>query len=373
MDKANSQYYRILPSTSVYAEALSQLMARVKWTRIAVVLTQAPNSYSFEMAKVVMRMLQDKGFEPVVTVQISDDEIAAHEEYFLMNAIRQLHTSGAKIIYVLLPPLQTTQLICRAYNYGLRWPVYGWIIPDESLEDTLNVSNSGNCEPNAAEGIFSIKLNVTNGANISKSEAVSSYDICLRARPTIAEELHSNIYATALYDSIQATALSLNQTFYKIQEYLDISMSNSLTRHKLEIQKRVSQSIGHNFVNISFVGSLGKISLNRSELTTETHIALFQNINGSLLKLALYNPLTNKTEFENYSASRIPRDTLSTEYNLLPLPMGVLLMTGLVLCTLLTLLNMSLYIYYRKTPEMKATSVGLSISQLLRNLYWLWD
>ena len=74
MDKANSQYYRMLPSTSVYAEALSQLMARVKWTRIAVVLTQAPNSYSFEMAKVVMQILQDKGFEPVVTVQISDDK-----------------------------------------------------------------------------------------------------------------------------------------------------------------------------------------------------------------------------------------------------------------------------------------------------------
>ena len=219
-----------------------------------------------------------------------------------MNAIRQLHTSGAKIIYVLLPPLQTTQLICRAYNYGLRWPDYGWIIPDVSLEDTLNVSNSGNCDPNAAEGIFSI--------NVTKPEAVSSCDICPRAWPTLTEKFHSNIYATALYDSIQATALSLNQTFYKIQEYLDMPMSNSLTHgHKLEVQKRVSQLIGHNFVNIFFVGTLGKITLtlNRSELTTETHIAIFQNINGSLLKLVLYNPLTNKTEFENYSASRIPK------------------------------------------------------------------
>ena len=41
--------------------------------------------------------------------------------------------------------------------------------------------------------------------------------------------------------------------------------------------------------------------------------------------------------------------------------MGAFLMTILALCTLLTLLNMCLYIYYRKTPEMKATSVGLSM------------
>ena len=359
--KTNYLYHEMLPSTRVYAEALTQFMTHVGWTRIAVAFTQTQNSYYFEMAEQVIRRLQDKGFEPFA-VEISADELAVHREHILMTAIREIHTSGAKIIYVLRPPVETTQLICRAYDYGLRWPDYGWIVPDVSLEDVLSLNSSGNCDPNAVKGIFSIHM--TNEANLSEVETMT-YNNCPEeyAESATLEVLPSNIYASAIYDSILATALSLNQTFDEVQEYLAGQSSNSYTQsYKLEVQKRVSQMIGQHFIDVSFVGTLGEVTLNRSEVITETRIVIYQNNgDGSLKKLAEYNPHTNTTNFENYSTSRIPSDTLSRVYILIPLPLGAVLMTGIVLFSLLTLLNMILYIYYRNSPEMKATSVKLSM------------
>ena len=359
-DKKN-WLYQMLPSTRVYAEALTQFITHVGWTRIAVAFTQTQNSYSLEMAEQVIGRLQDKGFEPFV-IEISYNGIAAQREHILMNAIKQIYFSGTKIIYILLPPIETTQLICRAYDYGLRWLDYGWIVPDVSLEDVLSLNSSGDCDPNAVEGIFSFHM--TNEANISEVETMKTYNNCPEESATL-EVLPSNIYANTIYDSILATALSLNQTFDEVREYLAGQSSNSYTQsYKLEVQKRVSQIIGENFVNVSFVGTLGEVTLNRSEVITETHIVIYQNNgDGSLKKLAEYNPHTNTTNFENYSTSHIPNDTimLSRVYILPPLVMEVVLMTGIVLFSLLTLLNMILYIYYRNSPEMKATSVKLSM------------
>ena len=68
----------------------------------------------------------------------------------------------------------------------------------------------------------------------------------------------------------------------------------------------------------------------------------------------------NTTHFEYYSAVHIPSSKLFREYILLQLPVVVVLITALLICTSITILNMCLYIYYRKTPEIMATSAGKS-------------
>ena len=73
----------MLPSTRVYAEALIQFMAHVEWTRIAIVYSQTPISYSFEMAEQMIQILNAKGF---VTVKINGNvEIAAHNGYIFLS------------------------------------------------------------------------------------------------------------------------------------------------------------------------------------------------------------------------------------------------------------------------------------------------
>ena len=241
----NNWRYKMLPSTRVYAEALAQFMAHVGWTQIAIVYSQTPISYSFEMAEQMIQILNAKGF---ITVKINGNvEIAAHNRYniFVMNTIKQIHLSGATVVYILLSPIETAQLICCAYDYGLRWPHYGWIVPVVSLEDVLNLSN---CDPNAAQGILSVHM--TNGVNNSKREAVKCFNDCYEEYESRMEVLNSNIYANALSKAILATAISLNLTFSEYQMHLARS---SFTRNsKLIHQKMVSQMVGENIVNFFF-------------------------------------------------------------------------------------------------------------------------
>ena len=200
------------------------------------------------MAEQVIQILDAKGF---ITVKINGNvEIAAHNRYniFVMNTIKQIHLSGATVVYILLSPIETAQLICYAHDYGLRWPHYGWIVPDVSLEDVLNLSN---CDPNAAQGILSVHM--TNGVNVSKREAVKCFNDCHESQM---EVLNSNIYADALYKAILATAISLNLTFSEFQMHL---ASSSFTRNsKLIHQKMVSQMVGKNIIKF-FLGSHGRI------------------------------------------------------------------------------------------------------------------
>ena len=53
---------------------------------------------------------------------------------------------------------------------------------------------------------------------------------------------------------------------------------------------------------------------------------------------------------------------LSKVYAIFPVPLQLVLITGLVLCILFTLCNMALHIYYNcNIPKIIATSVGLSM------------
>ena len=358
MSRGHARYYQMLPSTLAYAEALAQFMTHVGWTRMAFAFNENQNSYHFEMSEQVIRTLTDKGFGPFVTVRLTD----VNREHSLINAIRLIKTSGIKVVYVLLPPLETTLLICHAYKHGLRWPEYGWIVPDISLEDLPSLNTTSSCDQNAVQGIISFQK--TNGGSSSSALAARSYSdsVLPRSKSTeVADSLKPNIYANALHDSIQATIFALNQTFPAVQEYLATQMSDSYTQYSNFInQKRVSQIISQALANISFPGNLGAISFN-TEHKTETQIAICQTINRTYQSIALYNPRENTTYFENNCTSYIPSENLSRVYTLLPLPVEAVLMSVLVACALLTLLNMTLYIIYRKTPEMKASSVAISM------------
>ena len=344
----DSQYYQMLPSAGAYTEALAQLMSDAGWVRIVIVFLQTPTSYHFEIYEQVTQALEDKGLGPIVTVEILDP----HREHDIMNAIRLIQNSGIKIVFVLLPPTETILLLCLAYDYGLQWPDYGWIVPDVSLENVLGLRSVHNCSRNAIQGIIS--LQVTN-ANIFNEK---SYQTCSQEYNDTSIE--SNIYTSALQDSIWAIALSINETFPEVQEYLEQYSNQSHTQYsKLITQKRLSQMIGQKLTNISFSGRLGPIYFN-TEYKTETKIALCQVIDGTFQKLGIYNPLENIT-LHIYPPSQIPSDKIARVYVLLPLPVVALLMIAIAICTLIALMNMTLYLYYRNEPEMKASSVGLSI------------
>ena len=349
-------FYHAFPSILAYAEALAQFMQHVGWTRIAVIYTEPLNSYYYENSQQLVGKLKDKGFgytvhfcqveqQSIVTIEVTGDT-AGH----IMTAIRSIHASGVKIIYVLLPPEETVLLLCHAYDYGLHWPEYGWVVPDVSLEDALQFKNVEGCGKNAMQGIFSFRIKMA--ANNT------CYSKLFPQNSNVSSLFHSNMYAKALYDSILATAFSLNITQQRnLFEY----HKQSLTHYNKLVALRVqSHLIGQALANVSFPGALGQISFNR-QLITETQIATYQILDGMDHEVAVYNPHMNTTNFLNNVTSAIPSSNLTREYEILPTAAIAVLTAFVAFCVLLTTFNMILFLYYCKEPEIKASSVGLSM------------
>ena len=196
----NSLHYQMLPSTAAYAEALAQFMTHTGWTKIGVVYTQTSEAYYLETAAQVIQRVTEKGFK-MFSTEINQQNNVYH-------ILKDLQYSGTKIYYILLPPSEASLLICLAYDFDLRWPEYGWIVPDISLQDILSVHNSSNCNKQSTRGIFSFKNNYTNKVDGKNNETM--------------EELlpsASNVYASVIYDSMWALALSLNQSHTLVQNY----------------------------------------------------------------------------------------------------------------------------------------------------------
>lgn len=350
---STQHFHQIFPSSLVYAEALAQFMEHAGWSRIAVTY-YAVHEYYLKMLEQVVMTLKYKGFEDISTIRI--DEIDLYKNK-LKQTLKSIQVLGIKIVYILLPPMEATLLLCYAYEDGLQWPEYGWIVPDVSLE---NLTSTTYCNPMSLQHIISFRLTT------NTTGAISSDNACSEQSPDISNSIltSNNIYAMALYDSIHAIAFSINDTFYEIQEeYLGTQPRESHTQQyfNLIIQKRVSQMIGQALVKQSFSGLLGDITFSK-EHKTQILIRVSQNIgHNSPQQLAVYNPHENTTHIESDNIT-YPSDELKRVYRVLPLALEVILMIGIAACALLITINIILYIYYRKSSEIKASSVGISMT-----------
>ena len=353
-------YYQMFPPSAAYTEALSQFMQHVGWTRVGIAFTEQQNNYYYEISKQVIGALDKHGYEPMM-FKVTNDIEALREQY-IMQAIKSIHISGVKIFYVLLPPLETAMLICGAYDYGLRWPHYGWIVPDINME-YFSFEKGVDCDSNAMHGIIHFQTLLSHNSSIASRFTDSSSSVQLLIPSNSVQ--NSSVLARAVYDAVLATAFSLNVTFSQVQNILNGQTKGSfiLQSNKVRAQQQVSTVIGELLNSgVSFMGALGEISFNTSSgAAMEADISIFQMINGQHSKIGAYNPVTNASHYGVVPKERIPSDKLARVYSRLPVPLEVLLTLCMAICFLIAVVNFVLYVYYRNTPEIKASSFRLSM------------
>ena len=149
-----------------------------------------------------------------------------------------------------------------------------------------------------------------------------------------------NIYTKGIYDSILSISIALNKTYPQVQEFL-AGAGSAIS--KVRAQKTVSYIMGQTLMQSNYT----LVS------TTEVDIAAFQNIIGKTFTLSI-----NKTTL---SGGSIPGDKINRVYSFLPLPLEVFLTLCMNVCLFMAILNFVLYVYYRKSPEIKASSFRLSM------------
>ena len=326
-ERKQSNYHQVFPTSREYAQILAEFIVYVRWSQIVIVTLVDRTSFYLEAAEQIVAILTNREIVANVIAKGGKEQV-----------VRAIHATGLTQIYVLLPPGEAISLICSAYDYGLRWPDYGWLVPDISLEDvTYAVANTKPCDPKSADGIVSFQITKTTGSTLRNITCSNHFDT----------QEWENIYARAMYEWIHTIHYAVNNSFPEIKHYLKQAGG------KLTAQKGVAELIGKALEEGSSSGELGDKFFGR--------IGVYQKIKGLATQLAVYNSHENITVFEHFSAFSLPTGTLKHVYRILPRHVDAILTTGLAACALFIFLNMCLYIAYRKAPEMKASSVGISM------------
>ena len=327
--------YHMLPSSNTYTETVLGLVKEFNWNKIAVLCGSNEDHYYCRAAESFVLSVRDRDLIELVFY----GEVAP-EEPSIIPTLEYLRQSGAKIIVAYLPQIQASLVVSAAYNKGMKWPDYAWILPDHSVEE---ISNS-----TAAEGLLLLQPQLEAGddnfhiiSNITYSEYYNEYVELLASGPS----LQNNPYANVFYDSVWAFALALDNTIG----------TNNL-QDKNIATKEISQ--------LSFPGTVRNVEFNGSHNRTnpsvdilhirnreDQHVGHYNQVSGTVINMSLF--------------SDIPSDELERHSILFTPALTGIVSSIVASCILFITAMLFLYWYYRNEPEIKATSTRLSLFMFL--------
>ena len=346
----NSRYpnlYRMLPSSVVHIEAVIQLMEKLQWNKIGILYAGIDDTFYISTAETFAKTQNatNKNINVSFYGEVPSTEIPG------FPVLQHLHRSGTKITLLLLPSSIASELICRAYANGMRWPNYGWLL----LEDGQYWSTSHKCNDSTmrkvSEGVFLLRNKLQPTDQNSQLISGMKYNEYLQNLQEKSGMTHINPYANVLYDSVWAFALALNNSIFVLGD----SGGDF---------QNISRAVRNELPKVSFTGALGDVHFD-SNHEVKTTIDILQVRNGTSTPIGFYDPIHKRLELDIASIDQIPSDELEREYQLFSLPLTIVMSAALVICILLTTGMLVLFICYRNQPEVKASSWFLSFFMFL--------
>ena len=343
-----SRLYQTAPSVTAFNKAIISLMENNSWREISIIrhTESISTQHDFIAGDMVKRIDGHKGINISLYVETASG---------LDRIINAVKMRGVRIVYATVRDSDARELLCRAYRNDVSWPNYLWILHDHSLEHLL--LNNSNCSQvtmqKALNGVVllqhRVNTNSTRDIDIvdytygdfqrlyNESFTSSQSPICNR-KPHI-------LSANAMHDSVLAFAQALNRSLPET----DLS-SYSIGSTSATI------NIAENLKSVNFRGAGGDISFNAitHTLIADSGVDMYQIFSGKLQDLAYYNG--TEITLKNTSALSNISHTFERRFVLLPLPLPVITLIVVGVCTILTTIVLILFIYYRKAPYIKATS-----------------
>ena len=228
-----------------------------------------------------------------------NQNVHINNELFSVIADR-IFASNAHVILLSVGPSTAIPMLCEAYKRGLTWPKYAWILHSYRLDDLLqsSESNEGCSVQKILEGIFVFQL-TKEESNFNPKSAHHN--------------MYINPYADLLYDSVRS--------LISFAENRSSSHFNSHFNHE--------SSKVYIYHNINGMASLNGIFDGTSHTLTATR----------------------EINFTDYDLPVVYRPASLVPY-LLPLP---------VISFAFNTILLILYIVFRNEPNIKSTSVSLSV------------
>ena len=355
--------FRIIASSKVFNSALIAMMDTFNWSRISVIHDTAgfyfrTTARNFESQ---ISLEQDKVLVSSIPI-FKDDNIML--KVFDVNI-----NSGSRIGFYSVTELESTRIICEVYKQNLLWPNYVYVFHERTVTEFLSsatVSCSHEEMLQALEGVFVVQYRLTAADDDSLIVSGQTYkfyhDEYLNKLKEFANEtnmeLEDNEYANTLYDQIWALALALNNSLDRI------NLRNGSIVEMISGTSSIRELLAEELKEVSFHGASGRVNFG-SEQEGQTSVDVFQIQNGQKKLIGIFDSFEKNLSFiANFSFQDIPGDSFRTEYYLSPLWLVILVLILQALLGILITFNVVSLIYWRKKPEMKSTSVPISLIML---------
>ena len=319
--------WHMIPSSAAYVDTVLEIMDAFGWRNIAVIGAQG-GLYFHTAEEFALKVSRNDSRS--VTL-ISDEQVSF--------TLRDLQQSRKRIVFASVETKVAVRIICLAYQKGVVWPNYTWIFPDHYIEDLLLYADNMCDLKHALEKVYLLQF------HFNSSDAHTQYNTALTPNP----------YAYAMHDSIQALALALNATIDHLQ-----AMNSSLEDYHLG-SSDITDMIERELMTLSFNGALGHVQFDTNEREWQTTVDILQIRNGTATQVGSYNPASGQLVYDKdinpIQDVHIPRIKRSA----IALPVSVILLTVNGVCIIFTTIMLVLFVFYRKSAEVKASSLKLSL------------
>lgn len=293
-------------------------------------------SSSISIIKAVVRLMEYQQWRRVGIITDLEDTFYSQTANHFTNFIRMYTTLSivsytqvqsfsklpksfnTRVVFVSTDLSTAIQIICDAFHRGFKWPSYAWIFHTHSVGD-LMMAHDALCSSRCLDSIFILQ----NEYETSHAHARSEICNC------------NNPYANALYESMWISALIMNATTH-----------TSLNR------------TGHSSL-------MNDSMFNQTQaLFGSTRVDISQILSGEPTIIAHYHPSTEDLIVYN---QQIRDNDIPPEVKYRPVlaPLLIVYYVLTAACTVLVTVDIVLFIYLRKEPEIKATSFSITIFMFL--------
>ena len=294
-------------------------------------------------------------------------EIRGTTKIYFDLVISGIKSKGVNILVVMLRKEQDNILVTRAVEEGLLYPQYTWIhveikpdwLANKELHDPATIFTG-------IQGhIFLVPLTAAHNpsAHLVSGEPYSAFEEKFENKLPQLKDLYNEsdiisnvVFGSYYYDQVWALALALNKS-------LPVLRNKNLSIDNYTIgQPEITDVIEEQMANLSFKGAGGLVEFNQyRSVSTSVNIIWF--IDKTEHNVGIYNPL-NVTNFHtSLNASDLPKDRLDNVYDLIPLPVAIVLYVAAAAVVIFTTIQLVLFMYlhYNNSKVVRASSPYLSL------------
>ena len=312
-----STTYYLTVSTSSLVESVLALASAIGSNSIGVIAEEGNTFYHRLSTELVSKLKH----HPNLTLAISASFHNGNENHIITDIV----AADARVFFLSMSSHLSSRILCKAYSRELLWPRYAWVLHRFKFENILPFKNASNCNSNEVlDGTFIIQPSPRMNDKYNFSHVIApDYKI--------SEDLKMNLISSLLHDAVYVLTLRANSS-----DHLDPN--------------------NHSF---NFNGASGSIEFdNQNSLIS--NIDIYQASDKTVSLVGIFDSAVHKLVHWNANVILLNGVEADVAFEKL-LPTYIILCILIAICIAVNTTFMVLYVYFRKEPDIKATSMSLSL------------